>query len=109
MTGTHSIKQISAEQTEQDTIPSLYKLMQFKYKELLVYYMNNGLFCVSFDNTCIQIDKNGFIMSGIGKTLEEACADYIKQIKGKTLILDYNDEKTVFIPPKPWQEEAGII
>ena len=55
--------------TEQNVIPSLYKLMQFRYAELSIYKLPSKVFSVYFNKTFVSSNGGWFFVSGTGKTL----------------------------------------
>lgn len=72
------------------------KLLNFDYADLQVGRDCNNKIMVKYDHGCWV--KDGYFLSGScgrGNTFEEACADYLNIISGKTLVFNPNTEEEV--------------
>lgn len=69
-------------------------LMSLEHEHLEVFKDMDGNVCVEYRGCDV---KDGYFLRGVvgrGNTFEEACEDYLKQIRGKILVFNaYSDSR----------------
>lgn len=70
---------------------AVYKLLNFQYASIMVNMCNNRI--IVFFNNDTWVKDGSFLegRSGVGRTFEEACEDYLAKLQGKTLVVHAGD------------------
>lgn len=78
---------------------SAYMLLQLDHRWLNVWMLADGYYAVAYQGADVKDGAGLLGVFGKGQSFESACADYIRRIRGKTLVFDADSEnrKEIFV------------